>query len=222
MLSLDTMPVWYKQVQVLEPVGLPGYAWDARAQQYRNLTTGRFVAQSKIMNLMETVVDRSTDTIEVLAERAHAGQITPRQFYELARRELRHATNATTALAKGGFHQMTQRDWGRVGGHLARQYRSLRGFADALDPAKGAAQITLAQTRARARSYFSAIRTAFYRTRQLGMKLLGKKEERWITAGDDRVCETCRGLEQQAWQPIGSLPLPGQTHPACRCDKKYR
>lgn len=35
-------------------------------------------------------------------------------------------------------------------------------------------------------------------------------------------CPVCHGLEAQGWVAIGALPLPGEPHLGCRCEKEYR
>jgi len=56
-------------------------------------------------------------------------------------------------------------------------------------------------------------------------KSLGKKEMRRINRHDKRVCPDCKTFGESGWQPIGTLPLPGQgcrCFDRCRCQVEYR
>lgn len=53
----------------------------------------------------------------------------------------------------------------------------------------------------------------------------GYKEMRRYPKRDKRVCPDCKKYAQMDWQPIGSLPVPGQgckCYDRCRCVVEYR
>lgn len=53
----------------------------------------------------------------------------------------------------------------------------------------------------------------------------GFKEMRRVTRKDRKTCPDCIQLEKLEWQPIGSLPMPGQKcrcYDRCRCSIDYR
>lgn len=205
-------------IQRGSPVGLPWYAWSPKLHNYIDLKTRRMVARQAVNNLLRSVADGSGERLAKLAKAATEGVLTPRQFYELAQREIKHSFNACAALAKGGWERMTPADWGMNGWQLRGQYAHLRQFAVDI-----AAKIpTLPQVLARARSYADAAFGRFWEVKRGMERLRGRQEERIRTAGDDRVCEECQGLEAQGWQPIGTLPLAGRVHVGCRCDMEYR
>lgn len=205
-------------IQRGSPVGLPGYAWDPRLHNYIDMKSRRMVGRQAINDLLRSVADGSGARLEKLAQAANEWLLTPRQFYELAQREIKHSFNACAALAKGGWDRMTPADWGMNGWQLRQQYAHLRQFA-----ADIAAKLpSLPQAMARARSYADAAFGRFWELKRGIERLRGRSEERIRTAGDDRVCDVCEGLEKQGWQPIGTLPLAGRVHVACRCDMEYR
>jgi hypothetical protein len=54
---------------------------------------------------------------------------------------------------------------------------------------------------------------------------LGYKEMRRVSKMDSRCCADCRNYNEQGWQAIGSLPMPGEgcrCYDHCRCSIEYR
>jgi len=57
------------------------------------------------------------------------------------------------------------------------------------------------------------------------MTRVGMKQMRRRANLDKKACRDCRGYDNLGWQPIGSLPVPGercQCHDRCRCVIEYR
>jgi hypothetical protein len=212
---------------------LPGYAWDTRMKggRYRVILPdgrlGALVARDTIVGLIRDVHDASAARFGLLAQDAVAGLITPADFQQAMMLELRHLYNASSALAVGGYNNMTAVEWGRNGQILRGEYAYLAGFAQ--DIADG--KLTPAQADARARLYAGKAYSRFWAEHTLTQQAAGFTEERWNTAADERVCEGgnrlgCAGLGALGWVPIGTLPNPGDGSTeclgACRCDKEYR
>lgn len=199
-------------------VGVPDYLWDARLGNYVNRATGRMVKRTAIQEALGAVCDRGASTLAGIAQAGQNGTLTPRQFYEAMQREVRQLYNASAALGKGGWAQMTPADWGRVGRALRDEYGRLRDFAQGL--ADGA--ISEKQAIARARLYADSAYRQYWRSWGGLQAGLGNDEERWISTGDALVCTVCRELEARGWQPLGSLPRPGDPHPGDRCALDFR
>lgn len=199
-------------------VGVPDYLWDARLGNYVNRATGRMVKRAEIQGALGAVCDRGASTLAGIAQAGQNGTLTPRQFYEAMQREVRQLYNASAALGKGGWAQMTQSDWGRVGRALREEYGRLRAFAAGL--ADGT--ISEKQAIARARLYADSAYRQYWKTWGGLQEGLGNDEERWISMEDPLVCPTCRELEARGWQPIGTLPEPGEPHAGDRCQKAWR
>jgi hypothetical protein len=199
---------------------LPGYAYDSRLRGYGyvDLTTGRFVSKATIHGLLQDQADRSAATLGELARLATEGTITPRQFYEAMRNEVKLAYNVDCALARGGWAQVTPADWRKNGGHLKDEYRRLRDFAQ--DIADG--KLTEKQAVARAKLYADSAYKRYWEIQKEEQAKAEMDEEHWQTVGDENVCPVCRGLEYLGWVPLGTLPLPGDPHNGCRCEKEWR
>lgn len=205
-------------------VGLPGYAWDDRARRYVNLATGRYTAQGDINDLLRSVTLRASDTMAALAQNVSAGKLTTREFYEAMQLTLRQAYNANAALARGGWQQMTQADWGRNGHQLRTQYELLRSFCRDIEDGRltlTQRPLSEAQIVARARLYADSAYGRYWQVMDERARSAGLAEGRTNTAGDDRVCQVCRTQQAKGWQALASF-APPLYHGGCRCDAEYR
>ena len=57
------------------------------------------------------------------------------------------------------------------------------------------------------------------------MTRTGMKQMRRTARLDKKCCDDCRGYHAMGWQPIGTLPVPGERcrcHDRCRCIMDYR
>jgi hypothetical protein len=77
------------------------------------------------------------------------------------RRQTKTAYINEYLLARGGRGNMTQRDWGRLGGLLKRQYEYIQNFARDIDAGKASG----GQIRTRARMYVNGATQAFERAK---------------------------------------------------------
>lgn len=198
-------------------VGLPRFAYDPRARgaKYVDLTTGRYVANSQIQDLLRGYTQSAESRLELYAMQYANGNLTGRQFYDLMTREVKVTTNANTALARGGWGQVTQSDWGRNGFLMRQEYERIRQLvAD-----KEAGLITDAQLQQRARLYANSAYGRYWEIETERQAAAGVTGERVRTVGDDRVCPECLAAEAAGVLPLGTWTLP--LHPACRCDKEF-
>jgi hypothetical protein len=188
---------------------------------------GALVSRDEIVRLIKDVHDASASRFGLLAQDAVAGRITAADFQQAMMLELRHLYNASSALAVGGYNNMTAVEWGRNGQILRGEYQYLVGFAQ--DIADG--KLSPAQADARARLYAGKAYSRFWAENTLQQQAAGFTKERWNTAADERVCTGgmrlgCAGLGELGWVQAGTLPNPGDGSTeclgACRCDKEYR
>lgn len=103
--------------------------WDKDTFDYTD-DDGAAMGREKILAFSRTSIQASTDKIDLLAMRVAEGLITPEAWHEAMREELKGEYIRQYLLGRGGRNQMTQEDWGSVGGSLAEQYRWLTNFAD--------------------------------------------------------------------------------------------
>lgn len=199
-----------------------GYTYDKAATRYRDNATGRFIAESVVRGQMESynrMVVR--DNVDRLTERLVTGKATLEQWQTGMAREIKDAFIVNAQIGRGGRAQMTQADWGRVGGNLKREYEHLNQFAAEINTGK----LTEREVANRARLYADGARKIFF-TEQTMSKAESPEltqERRVLNIAEH--CMDCVAYAGQGWQPIGSLPNPGEASACgsnCRCFKEYR
>lgn len=191
---------------------LPGYTFNTSTNQYRSNATGKFVSRRNIVGLLDANVRAGEDRLAALTIAAHDGRLAPSTFVEQFRAEIRRLHLQNRALGSGGWINMTQADYGAVGGKLNADYRRAQGFAEAI--ANG--EISLAQALNRARLYAGNARTQYWeawRDRQdprIGRVIIEKRE-----LGAAEHCPGCLELHARGWQMQGVLPTPGDGSTEC-------
>lgn len=94
-----------------------------------------------------------------LASMLTGDQLNVRDWETLMRQSIKDQYIQEYLLGRGGLSQMTQEDWGSIGGMLAEQYRFLDPFAQQIADEN----LTEAQIAARSRMYIHSSREAFSR-----------------------------------------------------------
>jgi hypothetical protein len=107
---------------------LGDFTWDVRAQQYRG-RSGRFVSRQEIRNALDRALNTAQGRVISLAEQLRTGTVSLAVWQTAMAEELKTLHLYSAAAAKGGWAQMTDTDYGRVGRILRDQYQYLRGFA---------------------------------------------------------------------------------------------
>jgi hypothetical protein len=207
---------------------LSEYGWNELAGRYVDLTTGRFIAFDVIKSELEAVVSASQANIVRISEQLIAGDITLPQWQLLMEKEIKIGNVASAALAKGGWAQMTQADWGYVGSNIKKQYQYLRNFAQEIASGKCPLNGRLIT---RARLYGAEDRAMFEEMRRRYMRLnKGATEERRVLLPGAEHCEPhestpgCTELAAKGWQPVGTLPPIGAAtcRTFCRCVFEFK
>lgn len=99
------------------------------AKRYRDTRTGRFITNATVTNLRNDLAMSREATIRGLAQMLGRGDLSI-QRWELEMREAIKLTHgAEYVFGRGGFRQMDQSDWGRVGSIVKDQYQYLNGFS---------------------------------------------------------------------------------------------
>ena len=197
------------------------WAWDPRSFRYRDTGTGRFLPRGEVLGYVDTSIHASSNVSGLLAGYVGDGTLSPADFRSLFREELKGEYIREYLLGIGGRGQMTQADWGSIGGMLADQYRYLDGFIAELE----AGNLTPEQIAARVNMYVNSSREAFERAHGRVAGKAGCDEEIW-SLGAAEHCEDCVAYAAKGWQPIGTFPEPGEGATICmtncKCSKSYR
>jgi hypothetical protein len=165
------------------------------------------------------VIDRTLQNMRAdvrrLTEDARAGRISREVWALEMRQRVRDVHLLAGAAARGGWANMDKAAYGQVGGVIRAQNAFLDAFtADVLtgrQPLDG-------RFTQRAQMYVEAGRTTHERAHRDVEQGRGMTEERNVLR-DAAHCGECPELSERGWQPIGSLPLPGQRECVtnCRC-----
>lgn len=200
------------------PPFVGGFTWDRRSQRYRG-PDGRFVSSSQIRSVLDRTLANTRDRIEDLAYQLQRGDVSIDQWLVEMRSAVKDVQLYSTALAKGGWAQMTQADFGRVGRIVRDQYVYLDRFvADIMAgyPLDG-------RFIRRASMYVESGRRTYYDVLDRLMVDRGFDQERSRLNPADH-CDECVWQDRLGWQKIGDMiPIGERTCLSnCKCFKQYR
>jgi hypothetical protein len=137
------------------------WTWDDIGKFFKNLA-GTIFGHSDLTDLRNEFADQAMGESDKLIERLmRDGDLTIQEWQSEMRTLLKDTYRAMYELAVGGRENMTQADYGRLGGILAEQYRYLDRFA--ADLAEG--KLSLAQALYRARLYIASSTQAYERAK---------------------------------------------------------
>lgn len=209
------------QIAIDLAFGDKGFYWDKGVGRYRDKSTGRLVGEKRILNLGEKYTEQVVKPrINRLTERFIDGDLTLPDWQQRVQKELKDGWTIQSVIGRGGIKQMLPADWGRLGGRLNFEYRRLATFAQEI----ASGNLTPGQIKFRIGLYVNATRMGFYDGKTSGKRDAGFTEER-RRLNPAEHCPDCVGYAAQGWQPIGSLPEPGEASQCqrnCKCNKEYR
>lgn len=198
----------------------PAYQWDDRSQRYINTASKRFVSRDQVRAALDIALDRSKNEVARLSRELVNGRIGLADWQLNLSRELKNMHLASASLAKGGWAQMTQSDFGRTGQIVRQEYGHLARFAQDI---KEGRQLLDGSLLRRANMYALSPTGTYEEVARRNMLSSGKLEEKRVLGGADH-CADCVRLADGEWHPIGSLPRIGQSvcMTNCRCRFVYR
>lgn len=199
---------------------LPEYLWNEKALQYTNISTGRFVPRSEITDQLFKVTKRSSDVMRIISQQLRDGNISLADWQMAMMQEIKTTHLAGAAMQRGGWQQMTQADFGRVGQIVRREYGFLHDLANGIE----SGEIKLdGRILLRASQYGQAGRETNIKFWDLEADKRGFDQERSVLNPAEH-CKECVDEDAKGWQPIGQMIPIGRR--ICRandkCDKWYR
>ena len=105
------------------------WIWTPQLQRYRDLQTGRFLARSRVLDFVSDSIRASDSSVSGLARMLASDQLDLGGWQTLMRQEIKDEYVRQYVLGRGGLSQMTQADWGSIGGQLKEQFSYLDKFA---------------------------------------------------------------------------------------------
>ena len=199
------------------------WQWDTGAQRYRDSDTGRFMPGERVREFVQQSITGTDNAVGGLIDLLADGKLAPKDFGDVFKREIKDEYIRQYVLGRGGLEQMTQADWGSIGGMLKEQYGYLPGFID--DIAEG--KLTPGQIRVRAGMYINSAREGYERAVARNATATGSTEELWVLGATENHCPDCPVLADMGWVPVGehgTYPGAGETQCVtnCLCHLEYR
>lgn len=194
------------------------YRWSERANRYID-ANGRFVSRAFVRAEIDLALEAAQLRLAALAESLRVGGISLDAWIIEMRRAIKQVHLYSAAAARGGWAQMSQADYGRVGTLVREQYGYLENFANEIVDGL----ILDGRFLRRVALYGSAGRRTFHRVEQLEMQLRAMDEERSVLNPADH-CEECIAEAAKGWVPLGTvIPIGERTCLTnCKCDMDYR
>lgn len=204
---------------------LPEYFWNQAAGRYASRTSGRFVGQQTIRTELDKAIDNVTDRLVSLSRDFRNGVIDGRTWQIQSMSLIKETHLLGAALEKGGWNQLTQSDFGRVGQIIRGEYAYFNNLVKQLESGQQRLDGTLDS---RMRLYGQAGRDTYHVFEREDRFTQGYDEERRILNGRDNCKSSKRpGCLEEAgkgWQEIGEMvPIGSCTCLSnCRCSVSYR
>lgn len=192
-------------------VRFPGFTWDAVARRYRD-RSGRFASQVAVRTALDRALEVRQRQIRQLADSLRAGRVSLDGWTLQMREHVKAVQLYSGALAKGGWGELTQADYGRIGQEVRQQYaylHRLRLEIEAGLPLDGRFGL-------RAGLYGEAGRATYHRVERAAMEAQGMTRERSVLTPADH-CDTCVAEAARGFVAIGELIPVGQRDCLSRC-----
>jgi len=187
-----------------------GWKWNETAGRYYDTDTGRFLSRTQALEYVDASIAATESAVDTLAGYVADDMLSPGDWRLLMREEVKREYLREYMLGKGGRAQMTQADYGSIGGMLKEQYAYLDAFAEQVG------EMSEAAIRSRSRMYIRSAREAYERAKGRVAQAAGFDEEIWVL-GVAEHCDDCVALSAEGWQPIGYYPAPGAGDTQCLC-----
>lgn len=196
----------------------PLLVWDAAAGKYRR-ANGQYISPGVVRSELDKALAAAAQRNTMLVDDLRAGRISLDAWRSEMRQSIKDVNIYSATLARGGWNQMDQVAWGRVGSLVKEDYGYLESWVT--DIKAGA----LIDGRANSRSglYAASGRGTFHLVQAEEMVKSGIDEEKSVTHPAEH-CQECLDEEDAGFRPIGEMiPIGARTcGPNCRCTVVYR
>jgi predicted unusual protein kinase regulating ubiquinone biosynthesis (AarF/ABC1/UbiB family) len=193
------------------------YSWNEVAGRYRG-ANGQFVSFERIRSFLDQALDRNEARVASLASKLRNRQITLAEWQIEMRDTIKDIHLASSALARGGWAQMSEVDYAKVAEKIEFQLQKLNDFALQIEkglPLDGrfARRTTL---------YAQSGRVTYHESLRNEMALRGFTLEKSVLASSDH-CSECVSEAAKGFVPIGDLVLIGERicRSNCRCHVEF-
>lgn len=196
------------------------FGFDPATGRYRDVQTGRLVADETIRGTLDKVIDVQAATMRDLSQSLIDGTLSLADWQLQMMQTVKSGHLIGLALANGGWNSLDQSDYGWAGQRIRTEYGYLRDFAGQI--ASGQQPLN-GVVLARAELYAHASRQTHRAAQRRAAQRRGMKQERNQLGATDH-CSGCLGETSRGWVPIGTLvPCGSRTCLVrCHCSLTYR
>jgi hypothetical protein len=194
------------------------FAWDASLGVYVVIATRETVTFQTVREIAENVAQAQLIGMEALTRQLQEGLINVAEWQLGMARHIKTLHVNAMVLARGGWAQMSQADWGFVGSRVKEQYRFLRNFANQIS---NGTQALDGRALVRAGMYEDAARASYEEMRRRSERLYNNMEEERRELGAADHCDDCLTFAGMGWQPINTLPRIGESQCRTNCHCRF-
>ncbi len=183
-------------------------SYDKNVAKYRS-ANGRFVSYDSVRNVIESDIENTKGRMRKIGAQLQAGEIGVAQFRDRVAVEVKSLHLAEHAAGRGGFHALTQSDFGSAGAAIREQYKYLDSWC--VEMAAKPEMIDGALSRLDL--YCDAGLSTFESARLTSEREAGYLFEYNDDAADENVCvgkNSCAEQSALGVVPIGTLSMPGK------------
>lgn len=132
--------------------------------RYRDKATGRFKSRQDVLLHVQELIESGNDTGAILAQQVADGSISPDDFGELLRQDLKITYVQNLMLGRGGRDQTTAADYGGLGYPLRVQYAFIDNYVEQMKQAQAEGrEWSVEYMQNRNRLYYQTARQAYER-----------------------------------------------------------
>jgi hypothetical protein len=184
----------------------PPYQYSPTVARFRNPDTGRWITRVQVREWLDKFIAASQANILAASTSYRAGNTSLAEWQSIVRDEVKDSHLMAEALARGGWGQLTQADFGRTGQRIREQYRYLGAFTAAV---RDGTQRLDGQFMNRAKMYSASARSAFYASQGAVLADAGYTRERSLLHPAEH-CQECVDEAARGWVSIGQLTPIGE------------
>lgn len=195
------------------------FSFDKRTQRYRYKDSGKFLSKEAVRNLTRKSIEHLKPDVRTITQQLIDREITVAQWEEQTRNVLRRLHTWQYTLGIGGIRNFTPSDRGVLNNILKKEWKYLRRLAKEINEGK----LSEAQLLARVDLYVNNTDKSMSKAAFKAHKRAGYKWEQRIRTAMES-CQECINYETAGWQPIGTLPDPGEQCTCkanCKCYKEF-
>ena len=198
------------------------YRWEGAvgaAGRYRDAATGRYVGAAVVRRELDRYL-ATADPARALAEALRGRQVSLADAEIAFRRHIKNVHLNAAALERGGWANMTPRDYGLVGQRVRYNYGKARDMFAQIAEGKQRLDGTLMR---RFELYTDAARNTYFRSKRANFRADGPTHVRSIRSARDS-CAECVALDRKVFaidDPAYKLPGQRICLTRCRCTEEY-